>query len=404
MTAVSTDTGARRLTDEAEALAVADSLASAFAAGASERDAHRRLPHAELDALAASGLLAITVPRRFGGLDASAATLSRVIAVLSAADPSIGQIPQSHFTFAEALRRGGSEALQERVFGQLLDGGRLANAQTERGGKTVTDDATRIVDEGGTLFLDGTKYYCTGAGFADLLAVRAVVHDGPAQRKVIAYLPADTPGVTVVDDWDGFGQRTTGSGTVRFDRVAVDPAALLDFSALLARPSTYGARAQLIHAAIDTGIARGALTAAAEVVTGARPWFEAGVDRAQDDPYLIAQAGELEVTVRGAEALLAAAAARIDEADAADEPERAAISEASLATAAAKVAAGRAARAAGAELFDFGGTRTAAAAANHSRFWRDARTHTLHDPERWKLHHLGRWALSGQIPPTHTSL
>jgi alkylation response protein AidB-like acyl-CoA dehydrogenase len=161
------------------------------------------------------------------------------------------------------------------------------------------------------------------------------------------------------------------------------------------------------------GIARGALDAIVPAVNGARPWFESAGPTAADDPYLIAQAGDLELAVRSAESLLLTAAQRIEDADresTADPTSRTSssvrdrIAEASLATAAAKVAAGRAARRAGSELFDFGGTRSASERANLSRFWRDARTHTLHDPERWKLHHLGRWALGRHQPPTHTSL
>lgn len=382
------------------AVEVATALASAFTAGASARDAGRVLPVDEIEQLSASGLLAITVPREFGGPGLGPSTLAQVVAIIAAADPSIAQIPQSHFTFLEALRRSGSRELQEWVFGRVLAGGRLANAQNERTGKTVTDDSTAVTSTPDGLRLNGTKYYCTGAYFAHILAVRAVVADeqGP-QRKVLVYLPADTPGIDIVDDWDGFGQRTTSSGTVTFTDVAVADSALLDFSGLLSEPSTYGARAQLFHAAIDVGIARGALGAAAGVVTKARPWFESGLDRAVDDPYLIAQAGELELSVRAAESLLETAARRIEEAA---EPDG--VAEASLATAAAKVAAGRAARDAAAQLFDFGGTRSASGKANWSRFWRDARTHTLHDPERWKVHHLGKWALAGQPPPSHTSL
>ncbi|GAB11175.1 putative FMNH2-dependent monooxygenase [Gordonia araii NBRC 100433] len=395
----------RRIADDAEAIDVAKSLAPAFAAGAGDRDAIRVHPHDEVAALSDSGLLAITVPSRFGGADVGVATLAKVVSIIAAADPSLAQIPQSHFTFLEALRRAGSAELAGRVYPRILDGARLANAQTERSGPTVVDDSTtlRTTDDG--LLLSGVKYYCTGALHADLLAVRAVAHDGGRPRKVVAYVAADAPGITVVDDWDGFGQRTTGSGTVSFDRVAVKPEQVLDFSALLETPGTYGARAQLIHAAIDTGIARGALDAVRPAVSAARPWFESTVHDAADDPYLIAQAGDLELAVRTAESLLLTAADRIDEADASgDEGRRDRVAEASLATAAAKVAAGRAARRAGAELFDFGGTRSASEKANLSRFWRDARTHTLHDPERWKLHHLGKWALSRQIPPTHTSL
>ncbi|UQE76693.1 acyl-CoA dehydrogenase family protein [Gordonia sp. PP30] len=391
--------------DAEQALDRVAKLAPALAAGASERDRDRRLPRAEIAALSESGLLTITVPRRFGGPGLGATVLARVVAALAAADGSIAQIPQSHFVFLEALARGGSPALGEEIFGRVLRGARIANAQTERGGTTVRDDATRLTrGPGGRLTLTGTKYYCTGAAFADILAVRAVADDG---TTVIAYADATAPGITIDDDWAGFGQRTTSSGTVTFDGTPVADDHLVDYTALLATPSTYGARAQLVHAAIDTGIARGALDAAASVVTGARPWFEAyeaGATRAADDPLLLAQAGDLELAVRGAESLLGTAARRIDDAEAAPADDPAALAEASLATAAAKVAAGRAARRAGSELFDFGGTRTAAEGANLSRYWRDARTHTLHDPERWKLHHLGRWALARELPPSHGTL
>ncbi|MFT3662230.1 MAG: SfnB family sulfur acquisition oxidoreductase [Gordonia sp. (in: high G+C Gram-positive bacteria)] len=389
------------LHDADEALDRAVRLAPALAAGASDRDRERRLPRDEIAALTDSGLLTITVPRRFGGPGLGAETLSRVVALLAAADPSLAQIPQSHFVFLEALARAGSDELRAEIFGRVLAGARIANAQTERFSETVREDVTRVTADRGGLVLTGTKYYCTGAVFADVLAVRAVHDDG---RTVIAYVDADAPGITIDTDWNGFGQRTTSSGTVVFDRTPVRADRLLDYSALIDASGTYGARAQLIHAAIDTGIARGALDAAVGVVAAARPWFEAEVSRAADDPLLLVQAGDLELAVRGAESLLATAARRIDDADAAPQPDPAAVGEASLATAAAKVAAGRAARRAASDLFDVGGTRAAAESSNLSRFWRDARTHTLHDPERWKLHHLGRWALDRRLPTGHGSL
>ena len=383
-----------------DALNAAAALAPALAAGASDRDRDRRLPHDEVSALSASGLLAVTVPARFGGPELGAGPLSRIVAVLAAADPSIAQIPHSHFVFLDALARGGPPALQAEIFGRVLAGARVANAQAERHSATTREDGTAIRRTAAGLRLTGTKYYCTGAVFADVLAVRAHL-DGDT---VVAFVDAGAPGITIADDWNGVGQRTTASGTVVFDDTPVPVGSLVDLTALLTGPSTYGARAQLLHAAIDTGIARGALEAASDAAAGARPWFEAEVDRAADDPLLLVQAGDLELAVRTAESLLATAAQRIDDADAVPAADPAATAEASLATAAAKVAAGRAARRAGTELFDFGGTRSAAEPANLSRYWRDARTHTLHDPERWKLHHLGRWALTRRCPPSHSAL
>lgn len=394
-----TDTVLSTIIDHDGAVAVAASLAPAIAAGASERDADRRLPFDEVAALSASGLGSITVPTEFGGPGLGARTLADVIARIAAADPSVAQIPQSHYVFLDAARRIGSPVLQRHLFDRVLTGARIANAQTERGGKTVLDDATVLRRVGGRLRLTGTKFYATGAVFADILAVRAL---GPDGGSVVAYIPADSAGVTVDGDWDGVGQRTTSSGTVILDDVDVNADLVLDYTRLLEAPSTYGTRAQLLHAAIDVGIARGALDTVPDLTSRARPWFEASVDRAADDPLLIAQAGDLELSVRSAEALLRTAADRIDHAD--DSATADSIAEAALATAAAKVAAGRAARRAGAELFDFGGTRTASESANLTRFWRDARTHTLHDPERWKLQHLGRWAIERRRPPSHGTL
>ncbi|MCF8571803.1 SfnB family sulfur acquisition oxidoreductase [Gordonia sp. HY002] len=387
------------ITDHESAVAAARGIAPVLATGASARDSDRALPFDVVEALTATGLLAVTVPAEFGGPGLGARPLAEVVAVLAAADPSVAQIPQSHFVFVDAARRVGSDVLKKHLFSRVLDGARVANAQTERGGKTVLDDATTLRRRDGRLRLTGSKFYATGAVFADILAVRAI---GPDGGSVIAYVPADAAGITIDDDWDGLGQRTTSSGTVLLDDVDVNADLVLDYTRLLATPSTYGTRAQLVHAAIDVGIARGALDSVPELADRARPWFEAGVERAAEDPLLVAQAGELELAVRSAAALLREAADRIDEAEAASTPET--IADAALATAAAKVAAGRAARRAGSELFDFGGTRTASGRANLDRYWRDARTHTLHDPERWKLQHLGRWAVERQPPPSHGTL
>lgn len=126
------------------------------------------------------------------------------------------------------------------------------------------------------------------------------------------------------------------------------------------------------------------------------------MESAVEDPTLIQAAGELTVTVRAAEALLVRAAQLVDAAAANLHEDSAA--EASVAVAIAKVAATKAALDASSVLFELGGTRSASGAANLSRFWRDARTHTLHDASRWKLQHIGRFTLSGTKPPRHGQL
>ncbi|MEU5551536.1 acyl-CoA dehydrogenase family protein [Micromonospora sp. NPDC047793] len=411
-------------TDE-EAVEVARKLAAVLADEAGVRDRERRLPEAEVAELSASGLLGITVPAEFGGAEVSVATLTEVFRTLAAADASLAQIPHSHVVFLQALRLQGTEEQQRRYFAAALAGQRFANAQSERGGRTVADDATTLRRRAdGGYVLDGEKFYCTGALFADWIVVRAVLADpaepggpaapdGPAASggpgasggpplKMLAYLPRDTSGVTVRDDWDGMGQRTTASGTVLLAQVAVDETQVVPYTPIFGAATTYGARAQVLHAALDTGIARGALDAAVAQVARARPWFESGVDRAADEPLLIQQAGELEILVRGAEALLREAATAIDaaEADLTDDS----TARASVATAVAKVAGARASVEVSSAMFDLGGTRSAADALNLSRYWRDARTHTLHDPARWKVQHVGRWLLDGTPPPRHGQL
>lgn len=390
-----------------EAVEIAGKLSVALADQAGDRDERRLLPEAELEQLSASGLLGITVPARFGGAEVSVAALVEVFVALAVADASLAQIPHSHFVFLDALRRAGTEAQREFFFAEALAGRRFANAQSERGGRTITEDATVLRRAGDEYVLDGEKFYCTGALFAHWLVVRAVLADEPAlpgggARKALAYLPRESMGVSVSDDWDGMGQRTTASGTVRLTGVRVPAGRVVPFWPIFAGPTTYGARAQVLHAALDVGIARGALEAAVHAATKARPWFEAEVDRAVDDPLLVQQAGELEIAVRGAEALLREAAAAIDEAERDLTAES--TSAASVATAIAKVAAARAAVQASSELFELGGTRSAAGRLNLSRYWRDARTHTLHDPARWKVQHVGRWLLSGTPPPRHGQL
>ncbi len=392
------------VTSAAEALDRTRTLAADFALTAGDRDRDRRLPGPELDELSASGVLAAGVPLRFGGAEVPVSTLVEIFRILAAADASLAQIPHSHFVFLDALRLQGTEDQQRRFFAEALAGKRFANAQSERGGKTVSDDSTTLRCDGDAGFrLNGEKFYCTGALFAHWLVVRAVVDGadvGGRPGKSLAYIRRDSPGVTVEDDWDAMGQRTTASGTVRLDDVVVPASDVVPYSAIFDRPSTYGSRAQVLHAALDAGIARGALDAARDVVARARPWFESGADRAADDPLLVQDAGELEIAVRGAEALLRDAASEIDDAEQAG-PDDHNTARASVATAVAKVACARASTLAASTLFELGGTRAAAAGPNLSRFWRDARTHTLHDPSRWKVQHVGRWVLDGTPPPRH---
>ncbi len=394
-----------------EAVRAATELAAEFAAGAAERDRTRQLPYAELDRLSQSGLLAITVPAEYGGADLPPSVVADVIRILAAADANIAQIPHSHFVYLNLLRVAATPEQLGRYSRQLLRGARIANAQAERTGRTAADVATTLTPVGQQFRVDGAKYYCTGSLFADILAVLTRLDDpdgvcGLPEGQYVAFLPADTPGVRIIDDWDAVGQRTTGSGTVVFDAVTVPASEVVPRAPAVAAPTGYGAFAQLMHTAIDVGIARGALEAAAEFARRhSRPWFEADVARAVDDPLLVQRFGELAVAVRTAEATLAAAGAAVDavmDHTGSGDADKAA--EASLAVATAKVVSDQAANDVASALFEVTGTRSTAGDLNLDHFWRNARTHTLHDPVRWKYQHLGRAVLHGTPPPLHPAI
>ncbi|QDL69922.1 SfnB family sulfur acquisition oxidoreductase [Streptomyces malaysiensis subsp. malaysiensis] len=386
------------IADDTEALKVAAALAEEFRTGAAERDARRRLPRAELDRLSASGLPAITVPAGYGGADVSTVTLAEVFRLLAAADASLAQIPQSHFVYINVLRRQGTQAQQAFFFGEVLAGKRFGNAQSEAGTKHIQDIRTRLTPAAaGSYTLTGVKHYSTGALFADWIPVLARAENDDLH---VAYVPRDAPGLTVEDDWDGMGQRTTASGTVKLDAVPVPADRVVPHHLTFRGPQLHGAIAQLLHAAIDAGIASGALAEAVAFVRAkSRPWFESGFETAAEDPLLIQRFGELALQVRGAEALLSAAARSVDTARGQLDDDTAA--EASIAVAAAKVAAANAAVETGSSLFEVSGTRSALDSLGLHRHWRDARTHTLHDPARWKVQHIGRYVLNGTKPPRH---
>lgn len=387
---------ARIIRSEGEALELADELARRFAAGAAERDAERTIPLAELDELSASGLLGITVPGEHGGLDASIRTLVEVFRRIAAADPSIAQIPQSHFVYLNVLRENGSEAQKQRFFADVLAGRRFGNAQAEAKSATAQQVVTTLTPSGeGDLVLEGKKAYATGALLAHWITVLGKNED---DQQVVAYVPWDAPGVNVVDDWAGMGQRTTASGTVELNGVRVPHENVVPHHLTFTRPQLHGAIAQVLHAAIDVGIARNALEEAGEFVrTRSRPWGEAGVERASDDPLTIQRFGELDIKLRAAEALLAQAAGQIDSSRAALNDESAAA--ASIAVATAKAYGGDVAVELSSALFEVSGTRSSLAETNLHRHWRNARTHTLHDPPRWKTQHIGRYFLNGTLPP-----
>jgi SfnB family sulfur acquisition oxidoreductase len=389
----------RRIRNDAEAVAAAEEIGARLAEGAAARDRERILPYEEIELVSQAGLFAITVPKEYGGADVQAYTVARVIAVLSAADGSIGQIPQNHFFMLEALRLQGTQEQKRFFYGRVLAGERLGNALSETGTKTAHDHATRLTRDGSGYRLNGRKFYSTGVLFAHWIAVVANDDDN---RGAIAFVPRDTKGITIIDDWTGFGQRITGSGTTLLDNVEVHPFSALSFHALFDRPTAMGPFAQIMHAAVEQGIAEAALADTVRFVRTSRPWKDAGVDKASEDPYTIAAVGELKIRVDASGALLQRAGALVDEA--AHNPSIETVAAASVAVAEAKIASTEAALLVSSKLIELGGSSATLAKHNLDRHWRNARTHTVHDPVRWKYRAVGDYWLNGINPPRHGAI
>lgn len=380
---------------DAQALEVARSLAGDFAREASQRDRERRLPLPELERYSQSGLWGITVPREHGGAGVSRTTLAEVTALISAADGSLGQIPQNHYYALEVLRVNGSADQQRRFYARALAGERFGNALAETGTRTAAERRTRLsASPDGGWRINGSKFYCTGALYAQWIPTATVDGDG-IQR--LAIVRRDSPGVEIIDDWSGFGQRVTGSGTVHFKEVAVPAEDVLLLADPAAPPNTIKPLAQIIHAAIDLGIGQAALAdAVAFVRERSRPWIDAGVERAADDPLTISEFGRLSIRLEAARALVSRAGRLLDTATASGTPAN--VAAAAIAVAEARALTTEASLAAGTKLFELAGTQSTLDHLNLDRHWRNARTHTLHDPVRWKRHAVGNYYLNDIAP------
>jgi SfnB family sulfur acquisition oxidoreductase len=392
---------AARIANDQQALDVAHAVARTLAEGASQRDRERRLPYAEIGIYSASGLWGIAVPREFGGAEVSYATLAEVTAIISEADPALGQIPQNHFYMLDVLRVNGTRDQQAFYFERALAGERFGNALSERGTKTVADYRTTLTPDGDGFRINGTKFYSTGALFAQWIPIVAKAAD---DTLYVAFASAQAAGLSVVDDWSGFGQRTTGSGTTTLDKVYVEASAVVPYStAFDTRPTTVGPIGQLIHAAVDLGIARAAVADARRFVRErSRPWIDSGVERASDDPLTLELFGKLALHLHAAEALVERAGRRVDAA--AKEATAQTVAAASIAVAEARAATTEIALQASTRLIELAGTQATLAEHNLDRHWRNARTHTLHDPVRWKYIAVGNYYLNDVLPPRHGAL
>jgi len=364
-------------------------------AGAVAREHERRQPYAEVRALRDAGFTRITLPVTYGGDGASHGELFELLAELARRDSNLAQLLRSHFSFVDRLIHAPASPARDARLSLLADGAIHGNATFERGPAKVGEFATRVTRDELGFRLDGRKFYSTGTLFADLVSV-AAERDG---RHVSVLVRTDAPGLTRVDDWAGFGQRMTGSGSTVFENVRIAEQDILEPDD---RPSHGGAFVQLVLLAVVTGIGRAIVDDAARFVRArTRSYSHASATRAADDPIVQETVGELSslsFAADGALALAVTALERSSEAirgGASEDEQRARIAEADVATARAQLVVLPNVLRAATGLFEVGGASATDEALALDRHWRNARTVASHNPARYKARALGDRLVNG---------
>ena len=380
----------------------ADEVARYLAETAVERDQTGGHAAEQKERIRLSGLLSLSIPKAQGGAGQSWSLIYQVIRKLASADSALAHIFAFHHLQVSSVLLYGTQEQADSLLGQTA-----ANRLFWGNTLNPLDKRTLATDyPGGGFIFDGVKGFCSGARGSDYLTASAW-HE-PTQSLVVAAIPTIRDGITVHDDWDAIGQRQTDSGTVTFSQVIVAPGEILLPPGLPWTPAAHyrSCLAQLVLVNLYAGIAEGALREARTyTLEQAKPWFTSGALSSGEDPFIQHNYGELRVKLRSAQVLADVAGELVDR----HFPKGAAITasdrgETAIAIADAKVAAHHAALDISSRLFDIAGARATSRHFGYDRFWRNARTHTLHDPIDYKLRDLGRWELFGEFPvPTSYS-
>lgn len=378
-------------------------LIGLIAEGASQREFERRHPYEAVELIRAARLGALRIPASHGGGGASLRGLIETVIALGAADPNVAHVLRNHFSFVERFAQPGIDPDNGRWLEEVVAGKIFGLASGELTAVAVGGGAleTLLQPEGEGYVLNGVKYYSTGTLYADYVLVRAQDAEG---RFASVIVPTNRDGVVREDDWDGVGQRLTGTGTTRLNEVRVEKDEVFfdQDGRNYSRPYN-GTIAHLFLTAILAGIIRNVLEEAKALVgRRARSFSHAPAERPVDDPLLQQVIGQIASSAFAAEATVLAAADALDRATASivgDKIDEELAHEAALAASKAKVIVDELAIRAGSQLFDVGGASAAKRSYNLDRHWRNARTLAAHNPASYKAQAIGRYEVSGEVLP-----
>ena len=359
----------------------------AVGAEAITRERERRLPYPEIELLRSAGFTKVTLPREFGGDAATHSEFFELLVELARRDSNLAQLFRSHFSFVDRTVLSPPSAQRDARLKLVAEGAIIGNASHEKSAAKVGSLSTTLSDD---LVLDGTKFYSTGTLFADVVSVAASRGDS----VVGVLVDTDAPGVERVDDWTGFGQRMTGSGTTIFNSVAVSEDDVVSFDRSL--PSHGGAFVQLVLLAAVTGIGRAIVDDAVSYLRArTRTYSHGSAATVQQDPLVQEVVGNLSAHSFAADSALDAAARGLDAsaaaitggADAATISAR--IADVEFATTRAQLVVLPHVLTAATELFDVGGASAIDTGLALDRHWRNARTIASHNPAKYRARDVG---------------
>ena len=374
-----------------------------IAAGAAERDRTGALPYQQVADLAAAGFGAIRVPVSHGGAGATLPELFELLTELAAADSNIAQALRAHFAFVEDRLVAAPGPGRDTWLARFAAGELVGNSWTEVGAVKVGEVITKVSPDGaGGFSITGAKYYSTGSIFADWLDTYAERTD--TKTRVIAAVRRHQPGVALAEDWDGFGQRTTGTGTSTFTGAAVEE--LIEFDTRFKYQTAFY---QQVLLAVLAGSARAAEREfAAQLAARKRTFSHAAATIAGQDPQLLQVIGEVSAAAFAAAATVERVSTALQGAyesalalhsGGSAEADEAANDAAELASAQGQVVLTPLVLDALTHAFDALAASATSVSKNLDRHWRNARTAGNHNPWVFKARLIGDLAVNGtQLP------
>ncbi|RZG74086.1 acyl-CoA dehydrogenase family protein [Acinetobacter sp. WCHAc060025] len=371
-----------------------------IAEGVVEREKNRILPYEQINLLKQAGFGALRVPVKFGGDGVSIPQLFQLLIELAKADSNIVQALRGHFAFVEDRLNAHKFESQELWFKRFVQGDLAGNAWTEIGQVKIGDVITRVTQKNNQLLVNGKKYYSTGTIFADWVDLFA--YDETTDQHVIAAISRHASGVEVLDDWDGFGQRTTGSGTLTLNDVAIERDHILPFDQRFKYQTAFY---QVFHLATLAGIAHAAVaTFVHEVQKRDRIFSHGNADLVRNDPQILQVIGKASsrayasesITIRTAEALQRAYISHFGESEVKNIQ---ANNDAELESSQGQVVISELVLDLTSQLFNSLGASASTTAKQLDRFWRNARVVSSHNPLIYKEKVIGDWEVNREPLP-----